>query len=130
MLVQRVELGGGNPLDAIMFAKDLHEHALDAVRPELVHNQHCMADSECHSVVKQVVTASGTSSERCISTIDRHETQAALVQCRTSGFGSAESQARLQQALYDVLVVDAVCVFGSIGLYSAGIRQLMTRTAQ
>ena len=44
MLVQRVELGGGDPLDDIMFAKDLHEHALDAVRPELIHNQHCMAE--------------------------------------------------------------------------------------
>jgi hypothetical protein len=46
MLVQRVELGGGNPLDGIMLAKDLHEHALDAVRPELIHNQHCMAGRE------------------------------------------------------------------------------------
>jgi hypothetical protein len=112
MLVQRVELGGGNPLDAEMLAKDLHEHALDAVRPELIHDQHCMAGSECKSVVKQVVTASGMSSERCI--IDRHETHAAFLQCRTSGFGSAESQACLQQAFNDVLVVDAVCVFGSI----------------
>jgi hypothetical protein len=44
MLVQRVELGCGNPLDAIVLAEDLHEHALDAVRPELINNQHCMAE--------------------------------------------------------------------------------------
>lgn len=40
----------------------------------------------------------------------RHDVQAAPLRCRTSRFGSAESQACLQQALDDVLVVDAVCM--------------------
>jgi hypothetical protein len=64
MLVQGMEFGGGNPLDAIALAEYLQEHALHAVRPELVDNQHCKAESGG----EHVVTAAGKPSQQCIAT--------------------------------------------------------------